>query len=738
MNIWAHRGASFAFPENTISAFREALRYDIAGIELDIQLTKDGRLAVIHDETVDRTTDGSGPVKEYTLAGLQALRVPAGEDRSERIPSIEEVFGLLREPCLSRDLRINIELKNSKERYDGMEERILGTVREFGLEDQVVYSSFLPESVGLIKKLDPSAQTAILAPLFSEGLALAEKYHADGVHAHIQKIDTVPARAFTCRPVRAWTAGMEPFFGETGRRETLDLKKAREQGVTDVFTNFPEIYAGRLVPEGASREPEMTSGLCVREQDGRLKGCSAGILTNGEPLRVKSGSRLYQMGPALPARLWFYDMKRPEQWIRTYSYSPESCWMTFDPEHSLQEWNGEPKVMEKDGFIRLEAHLPGPESSAGLVCRESAENGPEAAGNSSTLPSEKQAVLSAPDNNEKPVPDTAPRVHGNIGRTSFVLEYPRGTGEKEAGIRPCFREEILRMSKRIGRDRTPEEALLFLLADTHYTVNGIWEETGKNVRALAGRCTPDAVIHLGDLTDGMLPWPATLDFSRRVLWDLKKTGAPVYLCIGNHDTNYFRGNPDPIRASEAAKLLMGRKKPYYYEDLPAAKLRMIFLASFNPQFEEREKRYGFAPEVIRWLSRTLKRTPEEYRVLVFSHVPLLPRMHVWSQGIRGSEKTVRILETFQQKRGTLLAFIHGHNHADQTDRSLSFPVVSVGCGKLESFPEKKPAGSVCFEREEGERTQDLWDVLRVRKDGGLEFLRFGAGEDRILEPERIV
>lgn len=87
MLIYAHRGYSAKYPENTISAFKAALPH-VDGIELDVQLTRDGRLVVIHDETVDRTTNGSGFVKDMTLRQLRLLRTESGE----RIPTLEEVL----------------------------------------------------------------------------------------------------------------------------------------------------------------------------------------------------------------------------------------------------------------------------------------------------------------------------------------------------------------------------------------------------------------------------------------------------------------------------------------------------------------------------------------------------------------------------------------------------------------------------------------------------------------------
>ncbi len=91
LKIVGHRGAPAAEPENTLRSFSRALAYGVAAVELDVQLTRDGRLAVIHDETLDRTTNGQGLVRDFTLADLQ--RLDAG--RGEPVPSLEEVFALV-------------------------------------------------------------------------------------------------------------------------------------------------------------------------------------------------------------------------------------------------------------------------------------------------------------------------------------------------------------------------------------------------------------------------------------------------------------------------------------------------------------------------------------------------------------------------------------------------------------------------------------------------------------------
>ena len=95
MKIWAHRGCSQRYPENTQLAFEKALELkSLEGIELDIQLTRDGELVVIHDERVDRTTEGIGFVRDYRLTELKRLHIYADENPSQCILTMEEVFDL--------------------------------------------------------------------------------------------------------------------------------------------------------------------------------------------------------------------------------------------------------------------------------------------------------------------------------------------------------------------------------------------------------------------------------------------------------------------------------------------------------------------------------------------------------------------------------------------------------------------------------------------------------------------
>jgi predicted dehydrogenase/glycerophosphoryl diester phosphodiesterase len=262
--IWAHRGCSMRYPENTLLAFHKAAEIPgITGIELDVQLTKDGQMVVIHDEKVDRTTTGSGYVKDYTLAELKKLQItPSGREEvyhlqepdasiekqigdTLTIPTLEEVFILLQPYCKKNHFMINIELKNSVIRYEGMEQQVMDLVAAYGLEDNIVYSSFLHESMGLIKKLKPEAQTGTLADDMLNCLEGWAKYGADAVHPGNRGMainsDTVDLLRYRNIPVRMWNME-EPLFGQSRELKDLDLRRYTSLGATDIITNVPEKY----------------------------------------------------------------------------------------------------------------------------------------------------------------------------------------------------------------------------------------------------------------------------------------------------------------------------------------------------------------------------------------------------------------------------------------------------------------------------------------------------------------
>lgn len=246
MKIWAHRGCSQNYPENTLTAFAKAAALNrLTGIELDIQLTKDKEIVVIHDERVDRTTNGVGFVRDFTLKELKNLAIYTGSDKIERIPTMAEVFELLseRKKC-DGDFKINIELKNSVYYYEGMEAAILELAAKTGWSENIVYSSFYTKSLTKIREIEPRAKIAVLDSLVSNCLYKARGLRRDGnddiaLHPYWQHID-LTAEELAEYTVRGWFGGH--LFPEKPTGGRLDFAKLARHGITDVMLNEPEVY----------------------------------------------------------------------------------------------------------------------------------------------------------------------------------------------------------------------------------------------------------------------------------------------------------------------------------------------------------------------------------------------------------------------------------------------------------------------------------------------------------------
>ena len=189
MLVLGHRGEPRLAPENTVASFaliRDDLDHGIDGAECDVQMTKDGELVVIHDEKVDRTTDGNGWVKDLTLQEIRKLdagvRFP-GPLHHEPVPTMREVF----EVFDGTRATLNVELKNSEVPYTGMEERLLELASRYSLN--VVYSSFNIPSMGVIRKLSPGARTGLLyAPWLIRApdvVAAAREQGANAIHPFV-------------------------------------------------------------------------------------------------------------------------------------------------------------------------------------------------------------------------------------------------------------------------------------------------------------------------------------------------------------------------------------------------------------------------------------------------------------------------------------------------------------------------------------------------------------------------
>lgn len=222
MEIWGHRGAFHAAPENTLASFQIAADMGADGVELDIQLTRD-------DETVDRTSDGHGSVKDFTLAGIRKLNFNKGGQTPPafmEIPTLAEVFALLK----PTGLKINVEFKTGIVFYEGIEEKALALAGRYGMLDRIVWSSFNHCSVQKVKQLEPSADTALLC---GGGIVVTgeqcEKTGASALHPNIRQLNC-PGLAEECRArgiaVRAWTVN-----------EPDEFRLAKELAIDGVFTN---------------------------------------------------------------------------------------------------------------------------------------------------------------------------------------------------------------------------------------------------------------------------------------------------------------------------------------------------------------------------------------------------------------------------------------------------------------------------------------------------------------------
>jgi glycerophosphoryl diester phosphodiesterase len=225
--IFAHRGYSAAFAENTMTSFIEAEKALADGIELDVQLTKDGEVVVIHDEKVDRTTSGTGYVKDFTFKEIRKLNANKMGLKKDFIPSLSEVFEWMQ----TNTLKCNIELKNGKIPYEKMEEKVIQLIRINGLSDRIIFSSFNHYSIVYCYRLAPDIETA---PLYDEGLYMpwiyAQSICSSGIHPkYITLSDEIIKNAMQNGiAVRPYTINMD-----------TDMKRLFQLNCTAFITDDP-------------------------------------------------------------------------------------------------------------------------------------------------------------------------------------------------------------------------------------------------------------------------------------------------------------------------------------------------------------------------------------------------------------------------------------------------------------------------------------------------------------------
>ncbi|CAH0345670.1 glycerophosphodiester phosphodiesterase [Bacillus sp. CECT 9360] len=229
--IFAHRGSSGTHPENTMISFQEAKRAGADGLEIDVQLSRDGEIVIIHDEKLDRTTNGTGYVKDNTLEQIKSYNASHQFDKQygcTEIPTLVELFDWLQ----GNDLLCNIELKNGVFPYPGMEEKVIGLIRSYRLEDRIILSSFNHYSLVYCVRIAPELETA---PLYRDGLYMpwvyAQSIGAKAIHPSIKAAPDYIINS----AIRAGTK-VRPFTvnNETRMEELIRI------GCSAFFTDFPE------------------------------------------------------------------------------------------------------------------------------------------------------------------------------------------------------------------------------------------------------------------------------------------------------------------------------------------------------------------------------------------------------------------------------------------------------------------------------------------------------------------
>ncbi|HTP07222.1 MAG TPA: glycerophosphodiester phosphodiesterase family protein [Anaerolineae bacterium] len=208
--VIAHRGSSAYAPENTLAAFQLAAEQEADAIELDADLTRDGHVVVMHDATIDRTTDGHGSVADLTLEEIR--RADAGTWKSVeftggRVPLLEEVF-----EAVGQQLLINVEIKGMAWRGNGLEAQVAALIEKHDLLDRVILSSFNPLALRRVKQIDSRLACGLLVapdlPFYLRDAWLAPLIpHLNARHPHHSQVDRAVVERFHAQGliVNVWT-----------------------------------------------------------------------------------------------------------------------------------------------------------------------------------------------------------------------------------------------------------------------------------------------------------------------------------------------------------------------------------------------------------------------------------------------------------------------------------------------------------------------------------------------------
>ncbi len=291
------------------------------------------------------------------------------------------------------------------------------------------------------------------------------------------------------------------------------------------------------------REPEWraTAGYTINEESGFAEKCQDMACTLHFYL-ANPGDILHLRNPQYMYAVATYRPEADPRYIFTYDYQTEENWTKYRCDFSATKFGQEDYVFTERVYFRIVMRR--------TVC-ESPFGGPGA----KVLPKLDDILL------------------WKKAEAPGTLSLAQG----EAWVKQKLEEAAL--TARTVAERQTEDALnFFLMTDSHYTVNGTWEDTLYNLHQTldaikAYGIKMDGFLHLGDVTDGMVQAEITRDYVSAVLEDIRCMGLPLHYVIGNHDSNYFRNNPERFSQDEIERLyLRERGKCYYYVDYPGHNL----------------------------------------------------------------------------------------------------------------------------------------------------------------------
>jgi len=230
--LLGHRGAAAEAPANTVASFRRAMEVGADGVELDVHLTRDGQVVVIHDETVTSVTGAPGRIREMTLAEIQ--RLDAGsyfgpEFAGARIPTLDEALDAVGPQAV-----VNIEIKGTSVASEGLEREVARIVRAHGMGGRVIISSFNPFRLWRMRSLDPDLPRGMLhgpnTPVYVRDLWFLPMVQPDALHPHYSMVNAAymkRAHQWGVR-VNVWTVD-----------DPAEARRLMELGVDSIITNDP-------------------------------------------------------------------------------------------------------------------------------------------------------------------------------------------------------------------------------------------------------------------------------------------------------------------------------------------------------------------------------------------------------------------------------------------------------------------------------------------------------------------